>query len=193
MNLWQDTLYFPIDNYCEGISMKHFFLIFCIAATVSAAADTVRFRSGTVLAAELSTKQPVIDNFSPEKIVRDYPAKAYAAVTVKLHPERKLSIHDYKLVCLGLPFDCIAIRTDDGNFDMTPALDNANHYRKYTLLFLLDAQWAKPNMTDKFILKSTAGPENLSEAVLNFVHKNNQDFSRASQIPAKGLMKKAAK
>ena len=173
--------------------MKHFLLLLFAVAGLSVVADTIRFRSGSILAAELSLKQPFIEDFSPEKIAKDYPARAFAAVTVKLHPERKLSIYDYKLVCLGLPFDCIAIRTDDGNFDMTPMVEGANQYRKYTLLFLLDAQWAKPNMTDKFVLKSVGGPANRAETPLNFVHKNNQDFTRASQIPANGLMKKENK
>ena len=173
--------------------MRHFLILLCLTAVLTAAADTLPFRSGNILAAELSHKQPAFETFVPEKILKDFPVRAYAAVTVKLHPERKLSIFDYKLVCLGIAFDCIAIRTDDGKFDMTPEVENADPYRKYTLLFLLDAQWAKPNMTDKFVLKCIAGPDNRAETPLNFIHKNNQDFSPATQIPDKGLMKKAVK
>ena len=187
-----ETLYSSVDITVR-ISMKHLLLLFCIAAAVTAAADTIRFRSGTVLAAEFSTKQPAFDNFAQERILKDFPVRVYAAVTVKLDPERKLSIHDYKLAGSGLVFDCIAIRTDDGNFDMTPVVEGANHYQKYTLLFLLDAQWAKPGMVDQFALRSAAGPANRADTPLIFVHKNNQDFTRANQIPAKGLIKKVSK
>ena len=171
-------------------------LLSVLAVALTAAmlcADTIPFRSGTVLAAEISTGKPAFDNFSEAKFLKNYQNPAYAAVVIKLHPERKLSVCDYTLETMGISFDCVAIRSNDGNFDMDTAVKNADPYTKYTLLFLMDSQWAKPNAVNEFTLRSVAGPENRSTILLPFTHKRDQQFTRPSQIPANGAMPKAKK
>ena len=173
--------------------MKFLSILGAVLAAVTICADTIPFRSGTVFAAELSTRKPAFDNFSEAGLLKNNPNPIYAAVVIKLHPKRKLSVCDYTLETMGISFDCVAIRSNDGNFDMDTTVKNADPYTKYTLLFLLDSQWAKPNAVNEFTLRSIAGPENRSTTLLPFTHKRDQEFTRPSQIPANGAMPKAKK
>ena len=173
--------------------MKYFLFLFSFLTAAVLCADTVPFRGGSVLAAELSLKKPEFDNFSEAKMLKTYLQPAYAAVVVKLQPERKISVCDYKLETMGVSFDCIAIRTNDGKFDMDTAVQNADSYTLYTLLFLVEAHWIRPNAANELNLRSVAGPENRSSTALIFNHKNSQDFTRPGQIPANGIMKKLKK
>ena len=84
--------------------MKKFWLfsLTLLLTALQAAAETVPFRGGDVLAAEISTVKPAIRNDDTVSYKNDYNRKVYAAVTVRMTPGRKLSIHDYLLEAFGV-------------------------------------------------------------------------------------------
>ena len=116
--------------------MKFFimFLCFCMAVVLNGA--NVRFRSGDVLAAEISSAKPAVSNWNVNLFGMNS-ASSYAAVAVRIHPKRKISIYDYALAVNGVNHACVAIRTDGGTFEYTQKALSAEKGEIFTLLFFL--------------------------------------------------------
>ena len=116
--------------------MKFFimFFCFCMAAVLDGAA--VKFRSGDVLAAEVSSTRPSVSNWNVNLFGMNS-ATSYAAVAVRIHPKRKISIYDYALAVNGVNHACVAIRINNGAFEYTQKSLPAEKGEIFTLLFFL--------------------------------------------------------
>ena len=106
-----------------------------LLTALSLNAETVLFRGGEVLAAELSSRKPQVANLPAEETAQ---ATVYALVTVKLQPGRTISTEDYSLSALGGTYRCLAIRENNGAFDAAKwHWAGASPQKKYGMLFAL--------------------------------------------------------
>ena len=112
-----------------------FFVIFASALTLCG--KTVPFRSGEILAAEYSSSKPAISNWNKHLFTVNS-ASNYAAVAVKLHAKRKISIYDYALFVNGRTHTCVAIRTNGGQCTYTQNALSGDKGEIFTLLFFVN-------------------------------------------------------
>ena len=164
-----------------------FLLLFPVAAVM---AENVPFRSGIILAAELSSAPQKILDFEEA----DYPNlpvgnRLYAAVTLKLCPGRQLSRHDYSLSITGSPNPCVAIRVDNGPWkSVSGDIEYAEPNKKYAMLFILDSHAAGMDDVEKHGLKCNYPPAQVPETQFYFTNRRKQNFTPASKIPARGIV-----
>ncbi len=166
----------------------------CIAAAFAMisllSAATLPFRSGEVLAAELSTTKPQINNENTLAIPKTFEKPRYAAVVVAVQPERALTIYDYTLEFLGAEYPCIALRAGTQPFDMDlREITQTSPYEKYTLLFLVDGKLVGQELEEKITLKSVAGPDSVARTVLRFNNRGAGSFTAPNRIPRSGILK----
>lgn len=115
-----------------------FFIFFAVfAAVLTLNAKTVPFRSGEIYAAAVNRTRPAISNWNKNLFGTDS-ASSFAAIAVKLHAKRKISIFDYALAVNGRNYPCVAIRTGNGAFVYTTAPLEAKNNEFFTLLFMLN-------------------------------------------------------
>lgn len=164
--------------------MKSTLLLIVFAAIgLSLGAGTVRFRSGKVLAAELTTAKIKINNINPD-VPPAIPNKpVYAVVSVKLDDLRNVSIFDYVLTSYGREFPCIAVRSGN-NFDFADNPVSANGVIQ--LLFAADGLLVGKLPQETLILKSKFPPKGLHDAKLTFTNLGSKAPSAISAIPAGG-------
>lgn len=157
-------------------------LAVCLAA-VTAAAETIVFRSGEILAAEISSAAPRVAHLSAEENTNP---RMYALVTVKLPQGRTISTEDYSLNALGALYRCIAIREDNGAFDAANwHMAAASPKKKYGLLFALSVPVGQNYNNVTFELVSNA-PGKWNRTGIPFTDRRNQAFTPASSIPVSG-------
>jgi len=167
-------------------------LLFTMSAAFSAAAATLPFRSGEVLAAELSTAKPKIVNEDPLAFPLDFSRLVYAAMVVKPAEGRGLSIHDYALSAFGRDYPCIALRIGDGDYNAGVwEVKRAAPGEKYTLLFALDATLVGLAPKELLTLRSLYPPKSRAAQVVPFVNLGGRGFTPSRSIPASGSMQKA--
>lgn len=167
-------------------------LLFLLFAAFPLAAATLPFRSGEILAAELSTAKPRIVNEDPLAFPVEFTRRIYAELVVKAAEGRGLSIHDYALEAFGRSYPCIALRVGDSDFNAEVwEVRRAVPREKYTLLFMLDATLVglAPNETLK--LRSLYPPKSRAEQPVPFTNLGGRSFTQPRSIPDSGLMKKA--
>lgn len=146
-------------------------------------AETVLFRSGEVLAAELSTQKPQVANLSAAENVQ---AAVYALVTVRLQPGRTISTEDYSLSALGGTYRCIAIRENNGPFNAGRwHWDPASPQKKYGMLFALQIPSGQNYRDVRFALVCNA-PGKWTQTELTFADRKNAGFTAAGNIPDGG-------
>ncbi len=170
---------------------KYFYFLLLTFAVFSAVqAETVPFRGGEVLAAQLSTRKPHIAGEDPQEFPVSFEKKIYAAVVVKLMPGRALSIFDYSLKAFGLPYECIAIRAGNGTYNAAvPTFQTTNSAEKYTMLFQLDGSVIGFTSQEKLELKANYADGANSAVTLFFENLGGRDFTPPAAIPATGIMK----
>ena len=162
-------------------------LLLCSAVLL---ADKQPFRSGILLAAELSSVNQQIKDFDAE----DYPGlpqqnRIYAAVTLKLFPGRQLSRHDYSLRVFGSDFKCAAIKVDNGPWiSVSGDIKFPESHRKYTMLFILDSRVVGLNDQEKLNLKCNYPPAKSAETEIIFNNRKTANFTPASKIPESGIL-----
>ena len=146
-------------------------------------AETVLFRGGDVLAAELSRQNPKVANPPAAEISQ---ATVYALVTVRLQAGRTISTEDYSLSALGGTYRCIAIREDNGPFDAERwHWYSASPQKKYGMLFAMQIP-AKQNYRDaRFALVCNA-PGKWTRTELIFTDRGSGAFTSAGSIPQNG-------
>lgn len=125
-------------------------------------AEAVIFRSGKVLAAELSTSAIKVTKVNPDAPLSIPETPVYAVVSIKLDAERSVSIFDYSLEVFGKEINCAAIRTKR-NFEFTT--ENISQRSPLQLLFIADSKFVGKQATEKLILKSRLTPANEVYAV----------------------------
>lgn len=169
--------------------MKYTSLIMALL-TVSATAlfaETLTFRSGKVLAAELTSAKLKITGINPDA-PPEIPTKAvYAVVSVKLGELRSVSIFDYVLTSYGKDFPCVAIRTgNDFHFSETPVSGRG----VIQLVFATDGLLTGKLPQETLTLKSKFPPAGLHDCKILFTNIGNKIPGAISAVPAAGTFKK---
>ena len=160
-------------------------LLFC---AVAASAETVRFRSGEILAAELSKEKPEGVRNADKLDLSELPdRRVYAALTVALDPGRKISIYDYSLKAFGVMSRCIALRNGSNSIDgarfETGGSDREN---RCTLYFVLNAREVGIGSREKLTLVCNVPP--VQELAVTFVNRGSKSFTPPRSIPDSGTM-----
>ena len=163
--------------------MKSTLLLIVFAAVFSLYAESVRFRSGKVLAAELTTAKIKIGNVNKE-VPPAIPARpVYAVVSIKLDDLRNISVFDYVLTSYGREFPCIAIKSGKTfEFSDTPVSASG----VIQLLFAGDGLLIGKMAQETLILKSKFPPKGLHDAKLLFTNIGSKVPTEISAIPADG-------
>lgn len=169
---------------------KFLFLLLALCPLLPLCAEVVVFRSGVILAAELtSVKQPV-DDFDEA----DFPElprqnRIYASVTLFLFPGRSLSRFDFVLNAFGTDCKCVATRTGTGPWRCRGGdITAAERDKKYALLFILDGRVAGINATERLKLKCNFGPAKYAETGIVFTNRRGENFTVSEQISPEGIL-----
>ncbi len=179
-----------ILNTIAKLLRKTVVLVFLLSLTALSAEDEFgmkRFRSGWIIAAELSRKAPQIKGVSkyepPSRITTDV---AYAAVFVKPDKGRSLGIYDYSLVLGNREYPCIAIREGNGHFSAADwQIVNVSPRNTYTLLFKV--QLPPANAPKAYDLRFELMPGKAPDIPLSFKDIGSDPFSDPRNIPDKGI------
>ena len=157
---------------------KTVILLLLLSVCSAGFAASKPFRSGIVLAAELTEKTQKITGLNPVEFPQFPQQKLYASVTLKLFYGRELSRHDYALQVFGKNFPCVAIRTGNGPWKSEKGdIPYAEKNKIYSMLFIIDGASTGLNPVEKLQLKCNyqEGPAALDE--LNFTNRGKADFT----------------
>lgn len=167
------------------MSAKKVLYLFFLIAAFSLYGATVEFRSGTILAAEISQSLPVV------KLEKDnVPNRIFARMVVKLPPERKLSMYDYELDAYGRRFKAVAVSVNNGKWISDgEAVENIDGKTRVSLLFEIDGSVIGKRDIETFDIVAVADPKAKTTAV-KFKNIKKEKFSQVSGIPASGRMVK---
>ena len=158
-----------------------------LASTIQLHAETIRFRAGNVLAAELTSRKINISRI-PAELPLVIPAKPmYAVVTVKLDRFRSISIFDYTLVASGTEFPCVAINSGSG-FVHTDAPVSEETVQ---LLFITDALTSGKAKLETHVLKCKLAPgKDIFDVKVHFSFIGSNATKSPATIPAEGIIEK---
>ena len=173
---------------------KLLFALFILSVVLPAGAASLPFRSGKILAAELSTIKPRITNEEPLAFPVPFVQKIYAAIVVKVDDGRGISIHDYSLTAFGKNYPCIALRAEDGNFDAENWLiKRVDPNMKYTLLFVLDATRVGREKDEILTLHAEFPPAESADLEIPFTNLGSRGFTMPRSVPNDGSLKEIRK
>ncbi len=152
-------------------------------AALMLSAETIKFRSGYVLAAELSTAK-----ISVSGVLRDAPLTipqnpVYAVVSIKLDSGRSISIFDYALDAFGNEVPCVAIRTGKNFLFTTDTITSSNVIQ---LLFITSMDIVGKLVKTELTLKSKLPPNKIYSTVIPFTMIKNKAVKAPGAIPAQG-------
>ena len=150
--------------------MKLFILLLLSLSSISTFAAVKTFRSGDILAAGITSTRPDIKNWN-KHLFEPHPNTSYAAVAVRIHPKRKISIYDYSLALHGRNYPCVAIRTNDGKFEYTQKAFSSDKQQIYTLLFFLTDTAAADIQAS---LISNSPPNAVSSALFDITYDGDE-------------------
>ena len=147
-------------------------------------ARTIKFRSGNVLAAELSSAKISVFGAHRDAPLTIPSNPVYAVVSVKLDSGRSISIFDYTLDAFGNEVPCVAIRTGK-NFQFTT--DTITHNGVIQLLFITSMDIVGKLANAELTLKSKLPPNKMiySTAIPFSMIKNKAVMAPAA-VPAAG-------
>ena len=170
------------------MKFSHFVCTFVLFCAVAVSAETVRFRSGEILAAELSKEKPEGVRNADKLDLSELPdRRVYAALTVALDPGRKISIYDYSIKAFGVVSRCIALRNGSNSIDgsryETGGSDREN---RCTLYFVLNAREVGIGSREKLTLVCNVPP--VQELAVTFVNRGSKAFTPPRSIPDSGAM-----
>lgn len=167
----------------------HLLIIFTAFAAFTLPAETIQFRSGKVLAAELSTAKITVSNVHPDLPLKIPAEPIYAVVSVKLDDGRSISIFDYTLNAFGSEISCAAIRTGK-NFNFT--IDPVSSDGVIQLLFIADKTYVGKLADNVLTLKSKLPPANdIYSTEIPFSVIGNKAVMSIKAVPAAGSFKAA--
>jgi hypothetical protein len=160
--------------------------------------NSLKFRSGVITAAELTTKNIPIKNVSPYASPQQHkPAEqredsgaqyAFAVVTVKLDPGRSIGMYDYVLSDDANDFPCYAIAKNDDEFDFDqwdvrdPAPNDS--YRLLYEVLLPISENVKIQYGFKFKLLPTMD----KPLTIPFSNNGDKGPTPVAKIPAAGIL-----
>ena len=159
-------------------------LFAAIFFSLTLSADTLRFRSGQVLGAELTTRKIAVANINPDAPPVIPAQPVYAVVTVKPDDFRAISVFDYTLELVGQEFACVAINTGK-RFEFTDApIYNTGIIQ---LLFIADGRSAGKLPVEYLVLKSKLPPHSkVYDCKIPFTNLGNQAAKAPSAFDLKG-------
>ena len=166
--------------------MKYLMFAVALLVSMSVSAATLQFRSGTVLAAELSTTQPQILSSAKIPELTRIERKCYAVLFVRLTQGRSISTEDFSLSCFGKTYRCVAVAANDETFDaLTWEIQTPSPKKIYRMLFVLDGTISGNAATENIEVKSNA-PGNYPTVTVPFKNRKAMSFSRVAQLPKAG-------
>ncbi|MBR7107121.1 MAG: hypothetical protein IKC89_01765 [Lentisphaeria bacterium] len=164
------------------------FILFAaiFSLTVQLQAETIRFRSGHVLAAELTTRKINISGI-PAELPVNIPAKpVYAVLTVKLDRFRSISIFDYTLIAYGTEFPCVAINSGRGFVHTDAPVTSEDAVQ---LLFIADALTAGKAKLEENVLRCKLTPgKDLFDVKVPFSFIGSDAPKTPGTIPESGII-----
>ena len=140
----------------------------------------VRFRSGVIKSAEISSREVFVRNIRNNKALVLPERKSFAVVAVQLDKGRSLSIFDYSLVIGNQTFPAIAMRKN-GRFEY---FDNSVQGENILqLLFAVDTL-SISGKTGEILLHCNLPPENnVYDIPVDFKNIGYRDFSKPQDFP----------
>ena len=148
-------------------------------------AGQIRFRSGLILGAELTTRNIPVAKANKDAFPAPPEKRIYAVLTVKLDPMRKISIFDYSLEAYGISAPCVAINESRNFVYHTEDIMSTN---KLQLLFILDGRQVGLQKSETLKLKSNLPPPGgIFDTDIPFEMRNSAAPRTISQIPEQGL------
>ena len=165
--------------------MKHLpFILFVVSAVLTVEGAAWRFRSGEIVAAELTRTAPSIRDLDPLAFPALPKDRMYAVLSVRPDPGRPLSIFDYSLEDRDIVCPCVALNTG-GGFVSTD--QNVSGAPIVQLLFILDAGNTRGNTL--LTLKCNLPPANgVYDLKIPFRRMDFAYPTQPSRIPAEGMM-----
>ena len=156
--------------------------------TVAAADQTARFRSGTILAAELSTKKPEITNSNKYDPLPVYDgAVGYAVLFVKFDAGRTFTTYDYVLTNSSKTFRCCAVAEGGAQFNTDIwELKTTDPEKIYRLLFIVQILPTEDQFDYNLRFKLFQSP--VPSVKIRFVNLDKNRFSYTSEVPATGTL-----
>ncbi|MBS1370513.1 MAG: hypothetical protein HPZ91_11215 [Lentisphaeria bacterium] len=165
-------------------------LLLALCAAIPAGAASLPFRSGEILAAELSAAKPNIANEDPLAFPVAFNQKIYAALVVRVAAGRGISIHDYSLEAFGRSYPCIALRIGDGGFNAENwQVKRVDPNEKYTLLFVLDATRVGRTKDENHTLRAEFPPKENADLEVPFTNLGSRGFTAPRSVPRSGSMR----
>ena len=165
------------------------FAAFFTVCNLSAKTADLGFRTGKVLAAEI-TNAPV-EVISLDQFPYPLPAKKiYAVAVLKMEKNRSLSSLDYSLIINGTTAPCVALVCNMASFVCSPGAAFPSEKDYARLLFVVDGAKVQVPAEGKVIrgtLKSNL--RGRSNVALNFLSTGSKGFSDCTKIPAAGALK----
>ena len=129
-----------------------------LLVTFSVFAGIRHYRSGVILAAEISKAKINIAGFQALAFPNIPQNKSFAVISVKLDPARELSIFDYSLEIKGQSWPCVAVYRNN-RYEYTTVDVNVRGGGVMQMLFIIDGANIPASGEINAILKS-----NLSDA-----------------------------
>ena len=165
--------------------MKHLPLIlFVAAAALTVEGAAWRFRSGEIVAAELTRTAPYIRDLDPLAFPALPKDRVYAVLSVRPDAGRPLSIFDYSLEDRDVVHPCVALNTGSGFVSTDRNVSGAPIVQ---LLFILDAGNARGDVS--LTLKCNLPPANgIYDLKVPFRRMGFAAPTLPSRIPAEGMM-----
>ena len=169
-----------------------YILLMTVAAMIcfNLCGETLRFRSGKVLHAELTAAKIKISKINPDAPPAIPATPVYAVVSVKLDDLRAVSVFDYVLTSYGKEFPCVAIRTQN-SFDFADLPVSGS--KTIQLLFAADGLLVGKLPQETLILKSKLPPANLHDCKIVFTNIGKNSPAAISAVSAEGSFKTAEK
>ena len=164
--------------------MKHLLLLLVVSALLPAEAAAWRFRSGEIVAAELTRTEPSIRDLDPLAFPALPKSRMYAVLSVRPDAGRPLSIFDYSLEDRGTVCPCVALNSGRG---FVSSDRDVSGVPVVQLLFILDAR--NPPENAVLNLKCNLPPANgIYDLRVPFRRIGFAEPTLPSRIPSEGMM-----
>lgn len=160
-----------------------------LAAALPLSAESIRFRSGQMLCAELSRQKPAGIEISPEKMPWLPEERLYAALTVVPDEGRGISIHDYKLHAFGQDYPCIALlNAADSTSRSSVSAAEAGANQKYTMYFVVNGALLGMKDRETIALRAVPVNEKYQDQQVVFDNRRSRALTSPYDIPRTGKM-----
>lgn len=164
--------------------MKKILILLFTTAAAILGAKTLYFRSGEIIAAQLTSNKINIRNFDKNAFNSLPERPLFAILTINAVPGRKISILDYSLVVDGISYPCVATGSNN-NFICSDAAQDGSKVRQ--LLFIVGCDYLR--RINSFTLKCNLAPaDGTYDIQVPFTNIGSQTPTLPENIPADGLL-----